>query len=731
MASIDVYKVGQTIDQYKVVAVMHTTPSSHLYKVHCKSVHKQQILKLQAINASSDAMHRFHDQANLLLEFSSHASIVDVLHVGGIEERPFMVMPYYPQTLSDLLAVHQQKLSFVTSLHIINQVLDALNTIHQLHIVHCDIKPQNIFLDEKNNALLADFDSALVLNQSPLAGRFTQHSQFCPQNNTLTPGYASPEQYQLQLSSGEGEAIIDTKSDMYSLGMLWYRMLTGTVSKEGDIVNDALNDVAPAWAITLIEALLSKDSRKRPSANQCKTSILAQVTSPEINHTIRSDALEISPKIELVCQEINEILLHKGWLEKSDIDTLLLHFRDKSIQLDRVGDKNSKDQEALKRLVDECQQGLIDEKGMSAWFAWTKHLQALLANSTRRLSSKQYQQLLHIGNSARPNEPHAAKRLLVHHFILPMFSARTMKRYVLPLLVIVSVFVYWLFASQVKQQFAQHNQVKGKALQSSTAVNSELAKTQNNPLSKDYSDLQSKNEPAPILQAQTSQKAFETDIIRSQSTNQLVYINWVALDSLPNIKIMSTEVTNDLFDMCAQEGACKKRQRFTTANRNTHSTQSNDNHPKVNVDWYEVTQQFIPWLNRKTQRRFALPTYKQWQAMYLSTLATTATPVGIHCKNCKHTLATQYFNGTMPVTAINPSRNGMYHLLGNVQEWLDDCWQQTSADNTLIQRCDQAMVAGGSWLSKHSDIIDQPVSQLLKSAVSPTTGFRLVEVVNE
>jgi serine/threonine protein kinase len=764
MTTVDIYKEGQSIDQYTVVKTLTASKNSHLYIVQGKSVHKKQVLKLHVGSLSQKSCATFILQANLLLEFSSQPNIVDVLHVGTIvekpavesapingkvrqvNERPFMVMPFYPQTLNDLLAVHHQKLSFVTSVNIINQVIDGLYAIHHLGIAHLDIKPQNIFLDEHNNALIADFDSAMVLNSSPLAARFQLRDCHSSGQQRATLDYASPEQT-LALHTNENNHLnnntIGTPSDMYSLGVLWCRMLMGKflqkpLQKQGAAfaLDTQLEDVAPAWAIKLISDLLHNHSEQRPNASQCRSRILAQLQAPEANHTVQADALEIPQEINLIQQEIKQILLQQGWLSEQDKERLLLSYRSR-LQAnvnDAQNDSNLKNQkDSLQRIIEQCQAHLIADKNLSSWFGWINYLQILLVKSGKQLTISQYQHVLQMGRASRPDDHNVAERLLKKHFQLSRVSSHTIKRYVLPLLIILLVFIYWGYESQTKKQFSVDSPLNKKSQAIANDAFGETTQTtipaQNNIILPVTSNII--NKP---LAVESQEKLLITAgtyklFIEQYSTTQKIEIEWVSLKELPDIRIMTTEVTNELFALCAKDGACRPITPFSMASKT--ATIDLPGHPMVSIDWYEVTQQFIPWLNKKTQKRFTLPSYDQWLIISGVKQSDSSNNVAIHCKNCNHSLARQYAGVTMPVKAIKANKNGIYNIFGNVQEWLNDCWQQRSADNTVVERCDQAMVAGGSWVSKKSELETQAVSQLLKSARTPTTGFRLIEWVNE
>jgi serine/threonine protein kinase len=560
-----------------------------------------------------------------------------------------MLMPHYPQTLSDLIAVHSNKLSFVTSLHIVGQLIDALHNMHHVGVVHLDIKPQNIFLDEHNNALLGDFDNAVVLQNSPLAARFfslqIENPTSKQANFSATVDFASPEQKRALTRHERIDNSVDTKSDMYSLGVLWFRILTGKLPDLETGNNDGLHelshvldDIAPEWAITLIGELLNHEATNRPCTVTCKSTILKNSKAPEINDTIAVSELSdtasnTTPKQALGNKNTEMVRGRVQWLQKLAFPLIVIILVFSYWGYDAYVNK-----EAAKF------SGSLNRVSQTGLLGSNKHAAS-------------------VNSIALSDEQKTAVPIDVYHSISPQIPS-------------------------LKQA-----------------------------------------ENTNVVHTSSSSTKKGTYSVFSETTNNVLEFDWVIIDKLPNVRIMTTEVTNALFAMCADEGACRRSKRFSTGPKETNDEVTNL--PKVNIDWYEITEQFIPWLNQKMQKQFVLPNLEQWQLMTHANQVNRNSPSQIHCKNCQHQLSRQYSGATMPVKSIKPNQNGIYHLLGNAQEWLLDCWQQRSSDNALMKRCDQAMVVGGSWLSKRSEIASIPKTQLLKTAKTPTTGFRLVELINE
>jgi eukaryotic-like serine/threonine-protein kinase len=201
-----------------------------VYKATQRGVDRPVAVKVMHITALKDpeSVKRFFREAQVISALD-HPNIVKVYAVNTSGEgRPYMVMDYIKGvTLYDL--IHQKKLTAESYLDIFTQVCQALEHAHEKDIVHRDIKPRNILLEEtadgKYVVKLVDFGIA----------RLTQPDTVPGQKITKTgaiigsPSYMSPEQC-------TGRAV-DSRTDIYSLGCVMYEAATGEVPfKDEDAV---------------------------------------------------------------------------------------------------------------------------------------------------------------------------------------------------------------------------------------------------------------------------------------------------------------------------------------------------------------------------------------------------------------------------------------------------------------------------------------------------------------
>jgi len=159
---------------------------------------------------------RFLREARLLASLS-HPHIVTVYEFGQRDGIYFLLMEFVDGvTLRQALRAEPiKKLDSKEALAIVGQLCDALQFAHDEGVVHRDIKPENILIDKRGRVKIADFGLARLLGQSPTMPTLTGTHQLMG-----TPAYMAPEQI-------EGLPGIDHRADIYSMGVVFYELLTG------------------------------------------------------------------------------------------------------------------------------------------------------------------------------------------------------------------------------------------------------------------------------------------------------------------------------------------------------------------------------------------------------------------------------------------------------------------------------------------------------------------------
>lgn len=156
----------------------------------------------------------FEKEARILAELS-HPNIVEVIDVFGENNTSYMVMEYIKGESLQKAVENRGRLPYTEAVNYIAQIADAVDYIHKRHILHRDIKPDNIMLTANYKAILIDFGSA----------REFEEDKTQIHTSMFTNGYAPPEQYASKSRKG-------SYTDIYALGATFYFTLTGQAPLE-------------------------------------------------------------------------------------------------------------------------------------------------------------------------------------------------------------------------------------------------------------------------------------------------------------------------------------------------------------------------------------------------------------------------------------------------------------------------------------------------------------------
>ena len=210
---------GQKINnRYEIVKSIGEGGMANVYLANDKILDRKVAVKVLRGDLSSDDkfIRRFQREA-LSVSNLSHPNIVEVYDVGEEDGEYYIVMEYIEgKTLKQLLK-KRESLTLTEVIDIMTQLTDGISHAHESYIIHRDIKPQNIMIQDDGRIKITDFGIAMALNATQLT-----------QTNSVMGSvhYLPPEQ-----ASGKGATV---KSDIYSMGILMYELLTGTVPFKGD-----------------------------------------------------------------------------------------------------------------------------------------------------------------------------------------------------------------------------------------------------------------------------------------------------------------------------------------------------------------------------------------------------------------------------------------------------------------------------------------------------------------
>jgi len=269
--------IGVKLGKYAVKALIGRGAMATVYLAIDSDLGRPVALKvlLGSLARNPDQVRRFQLEA-LAAAPLQHPNIVRIYDAGTLSGVPFIAMEYVEGESLERFLQRSGAVPWPHALHIAQQIADALDCAHRAGIIHRDVKPANILLDKQGRVRLSDFGIANIT-------RYPMTPQG-PREFLGTPEYMSPEQC-------AGSADLAPSTDLFSLGVLLYRMLSAQMPFEGTTTVSLIKCIAelnPARLNTLLPELpddvsrlvahlLEKERHQRPASARAVVDLIQRL----------------------------------------------------------------------------------------------------------------------------------------------------------------------------------------------------------------------------------------------------------------------------------------------------------------------------------------------------------------------------------------------------------------------------------------------------------------------
>jgi serine/threonine protein kinase len=267
--------VGKTVGKYRILERVGRGGMGVVYKAVDETLEREVAIKvLNSEFGDAAVLKRFRAEAVTLARLN-HPGIATIYELHRNEDELLMVMEFVRGETFHELADRLGPLDPPQAAHLCIQVLDALGHAHHAGVIHRDLKPANLMVNQSGNVKVMDFGIARVLGSE----HFTHGGLMMG-----TPAYMAPEQV-----SGQ---IIDARADLYSMGVVFYRLVSGRLPfladtaiamaqkqmSESPTPLDEVREGLPAWCPGIVERALAKEPQHRfQTAEEFRLALLSAV----------------------------------------------------------------------------------------------------------------------------------------------------------------------------------------------------------------------------------------------------------------------------------------------------------------------------------------------------------------------------------------------------------------------------------------------------------------------
>ena len=286
---------GKSFGRYEIIAELKRGGMSIVYHAHDPRTDRDVALKVlpRKLLHDSNFRERFDREARTIAALE-HPAIVPVYDFGEQDSQPYLVMRYMTGR-SLIEKLRQGPLPHDQVVSILRRIASALDYAHRQGVIHRDLKPGNILFDQFGESYLADFGIAQLAEGST---KLTGERAFVG-----TPAYMSPEQV-------HGEEQLDTRSDIYALGIILFEMLTGKLPFDADtptrlMMKHVLDPIPPVRTLSpslpdATEAIITRALAKERTGRYSSANELAEAAANAIQGTAAPKKVRVLPIVGIV-----------------------------------------------------------------------------------------------------------------------------------------------------------------------------------------------------------------------------------------------------------------------------------------------------------------------------------------------------------------------------------------------------------------------------------------------
>ena len=675
---------------------------------------------LPALTGSESARERFLNEARLSATLS-HPNIVNVYDVQHDGELYFLTMELLQgQDLRQVMenrTLARSPFTVAEVQELMAPLASALDYAHET-IVHRDIKPENIWLTDTGKVKIMDFGIARLQSTS-------QRTQTGAAMGTAY--YMAPEQL-------KGQKDIDGRADQYALAVMCYELLAGEVPAGRIEPLRHLDKGIPKALSDAVDKALSPKPENRFANVADFTQALASKKGAGISLSLKPLGIAAgvlllvgaigfaatSGGLSNVWDSIKPVSKEELAQQKASVAQIEGQIRTLKQRLDNARRQLSSDVRDAERNNDS------DYPQLAHWQTLTDN--ALFNGNTLAELEGQLAMAQSLLREEAIEAAHTAMSevLTGYQTLWDEFTAAE------------DLYTAEREATTAKEQWQQ-------AISAWDGVGDpEAAKNANDNFQQAGTEQlsgQFKNALALWKNAQGSYQKAAKEVNTQRLVGRLVAIpagrfqmgsndgyKWeqpVHSVSVSAFKMMEHEVTFAQWDACVAAGGCSHKPDDKGWGRG--------NRPVMNISYNDITEQFIPWLNKLTGKQWRLPSEAEWEYAAragTNTLYSWGNSIGTNRANCLNCGSHWDKKQTAPVKSFAPNAYGLYDMHGNVWELTQDCWNGSytgaPADGSVWQSgdCSYRVLRGGSWYSDPVRLRSANRSYNTSTIREITTGFR-------